>query len=276
MDIINFVQTGGFPVKCERLQEVQTAYSIFNELGHLAGNLTILSGCNVVGTSVSDGYVFIDGEVLKFKAGFISSDVIIIQNESDKEFENGEIKAVHYERYATFGTSETSWAWEDFTRLVSLRELKGRILPPGTNPQLYCGNVANIPAGWFLCDGEEGRPNLKGQFIVGLDPDDPDYDEIGKSGGLKKVTPIGTLNNATLNITIPRDGWGTNGGNLGTVASGRLVVGSGVNENAEALESLRSSGNNNTVSGTHSHIFTGTEHENRPIFYTLAYIIYIG
>lgn len=129
MDLINWVQTGGLPVKGERLQEMQTAYTVFNELGNLAGNLTILSGCVVTGTSVSDGYVFINGEVLKFKAGFVSESVIIIQNESAKEFENGEVKAMHYERYATFGTNpDASWPWESFQPCFPTKNIPAALL----------------------------------------------------------------------------------------------------------------------------------------------------
>jgi len=94
MNTTNFVQTGGFPVKAERLQEMQTAYSIFNQLGNLAGNLTILSGCVVTGVTVSSGYVVINSEVLPFQGGNLADDVIIIQTESSKEFKNGEVKAV--------------------------------------------------------------------------------------------------------------------------------------------------------------------------------------
>jgi hypothetical protein len=128
MNLTNWVQTGGLPVKGERLQEMQTAYSIFNELGYLAGNLTIISGCIITGTSVSDGYVFIDGEVFKFKGGFISENVIIIQNESAKEFENGEVKAMHYERFATFGTADTSWAWDNFKRCFPTQNIPAALL----------------------------------------------------------------------------------------------------------------------------------------------------
>lgn len=277
MDLINWVQTGGLPVKGERLQEMQTAYSIFNELGNLAGNLTILSGCNVVGTSVSDGYVFINGEVLKFKAGFISTAVIIIENPSSKEFENGEVKAMHFERYATFGTNPgASWPWVSFTRLVSLRELQGRILPAGTNPQLYCGSVSSIPAGWQLCDGSNGTPNLKGQFIVGYDPDDVDYDTIRKVGGAKKVTPSGSVASSAESITIPVTGWGTSGSPLGTVASGRMLVGSGINEISETLESIRAAGSSQSLNVSIASTFSGSQQENRPTYYTLAYIIYKG
>ncbi|CAM2904699.1 phage baseplate protein [Flavobacterium frigoris] len=192
MNLTNFVQTGGFPVKAERLQELQTAFSVFNELGFLAGNLTILSGCNLLGTSISDGYVFINGEVLKFKAGFISADVIVIQNESAKEFENGEVKAVHYERYATFGTNlDASWPWESFKRpdpitvlmaRISLLEKKTAIFTQGGVAFPWRKPANEIPAGFQECN------DLRGKTIVGYDENQPEFNAIGKSGGAKNKT----------------------------------------------------------------------------------------
>ena len=32
---------------------------------------------------------------------------------------------------------------------------------------LWSGEIANIPTGWFLCDGNNGTPNLVGKFIQG-------------------------------------------------------------------------------------------------------------
>jgi len=191
MDITNFVQTGGFPVKAERLQELQTAYSVFNELGNLAGNLTILSGCVVTGTSVSDGYVFINGEVLKFKSGFVGPDVIIIQNESSKEFENGEIKVVHYERFATFGTAETSWLWESFNRpdpiivlmsRMTVLEKKAAVFQAGGGMVLWNKPAADIPAGWAEV------VDWRGRMPVGFDDSQSEFNEIGKPGGAKNKT----------------------------------------------------------------------------------------
>ena len=37
---------------------------------------------------------------------------------------------------------------------------KGTILP-------YTGLLSDIPAGWHLCDGTDGTPNLIGQFLQG-------------------------------------------------------------------------------------------------------------
>lgn len=260
MNSSDFIQTGGYPLKAERLQELQTAYSIFNSLGALAGDLTIISGCAVSGSDVGDGFVYIDGELLEFRGGAFdeNSTVIIIEEAVNRAFKNGVVKQVHTIRYATFGTNpEASWAWADFYRCDTLKQLQSRILPPGTNPQLYFGSVADIPEGWYLCDGDDGRPNLKGMFIAGLDPDDPDYDEIGKTGGAKKVALTAANNGPhshsytqyTLDQTVSKNGSGIRGLNENNSQSGNFSTGS---------------------SGT------GTPHENRPPYYTLAYIIYIG
>jgi hypothetical protein len=191
MDLLNWVQTGGLPVKGERLQEMQTAYTIFNELGNLAGNLTILSGCVVTGTSVSDGAVFINGEVLKFKAGFIGPDVIIIQNESAKEFENGDVKAMHFERYATFGTAATSWLWDDFERpdpimvlmaRMATLEKKTAVFQAGGGMVLWNKPAIDIPTGWAEV------VDWRGRMPVGFDAAQTEFDTMGKQGGAKNKT----------------------------------------------------------------------------------------
>lgn len=278
MNKSKFVQTEGYPLTAERLQELQSSFQIFNAFASLAGNLTIITGCETIGNTVQKGTVIINGELLEFREAVISegSTVIIYEEDVSKPFKNGTVKDVYTIRYASIGTSETSWLWSSFVRIDTLKNIQSRILPPGTNPQLYCGSVTDIPSGWYLCDGENDTPDLKGKFIVAFDPDDPDYNVIGKPGGFKKTTPSGSISNSNISITIPRDGWGVSGGSLGSVASGRLVVGSGNNENAETLESLRSSANNVQVNSNHGHSFAGNEQDNRPVFYTLAYIIYKG
>jgi hypothetical protein len=125
MNKTNFVQTGGFPLNAERLEEIETAYSIFNAFGTLAGNLTIISGCVTSGSNVSDGYVYVNGELLAFKAGAVTptSSVIIIEQKVNRPFENTEVKTVHTIRYATFGTAATSWLWTDFVRPIETKAL---------------------------------------------------------------------------------------------------------------------------------------------------------
>ncbi len=47
---------------------------------------------------------------------------------------------------------------------------------------MWSGDPAALPVGWALCDGANGTPDLKGRFIVGYDPADPDYNATQKVG----------------------------------------------------------------------------------------------
>lgn len=47
---------------------------------------------------------------------------------------------------------------------------------------------ATLPAGWVLCDGTAGTPDLRGRFVVGYHPGDGDYNVIGKTGGSSSLT----------------------------------------------------------------------------------------
>jgi hypothetical protein len=42
--------------------------------------------------------------------------------------------------------------------------------------------------GWYLCDGRNGAPDLRGRVAVGTHPNLSDYTKIGTSGGNEKVT----------------------------------------------------------------------------------------
>ena len=53
---------------------------------------------------------------------------------------------------------------------------------------MWSGNINAIPTGWALCDGTRGTPNLKGRFVVGYDPSESDYNQIGNNGGEKEHT----------------------------------------------------------------------------------------
>lgn len=127
MNNINFQQVGGFPMETNTLLEVQKAYSIFNALGYMAGGRVIISGCVKTGNEISNGYLFIDGELIEFRGGTEQSKVIIKQEIQEVEFEDRQLKPVYYTRYATFGTGVTTIDWSDFKRLDSVVRLMERI-----------------------------------------------------------------------------------------------------------------------------------------------------
>lgn len=252
----NFNQLGGFPLETDTLDWMQNAYDIFNQLGYIAGNKSIISGCVVAGINTGDGYVFLNGELFKFVGGTTQATVRILETETSKEFENGDTNVVHTERYITFASGVGAINWSDFKRIDSLLNIQSRILPPGTNPQLYSGSVASLPEGWNFCDGGTYNgftvPNLKGRFIVGYDPADVDYNAIGKVGGEKKHT-----------LTIPE-----------MPAHSHNAPADGGSTNSNGANFRRESNNTGTL--TTGETGGGLPHENRPPYYTLAYIIYTG
>lgn len=137
---------------------------------------------------------------------------------------------------------------------------------------MWSGSIASIPSGWLLCDGTGGTPNLQDKFIVGAGST---Y-AVAATGGATSVTSGsgGNGTTSTSTVVVGRDGWTTTGGSLGSVTSGRLVVGSGNSEGTEILESLRAAGADLTT-GSHSHTVSAHTHSvaTLPPYYALAYII---
>ncbi|AMO19236.1 hypothetical protein [Flavobacterium columnare] len=119
----NFNQSGGFPLETEVLADMQESFAIFNSLGNIAGNFSIISGCEENNGVVTNGFVNINGEVIEFRGGNTTATVIIVENPIKKEFENGEEKEVLFIRYATFGIGNISYPWANFKRPKTTIEL---------------------------------------------------------------------------------------------------------------------------------------------------------
>ena len=131
---------------------------------------------------------------------------------------------------------------------------------------MWSGDPAQLPAGWVLCDGTNGTPDLKGRFVVGYDPNDADYSAPNKTGGEKMHTltvaemPSHAHSGQTAShrLSLRKTGWvgGTHG--------------------------LAAAADKGAANFDHRHNFTtapqggGAAHENRPPYYVLAYIMYAG
>ena len=146
------------------------------------------------------------------------------------------------------------------------------------------------PDGWAICDGSDATkldgtgdfttPDLRGRFIVGYDSGDPDYNNVTVSnvGGFKEVTLTSSeMPSHTHTGTALPDGEHdhdfkdklrksepSSGGGLSDCAS----------ENGNTT-----SDNTTDLDGEHTHTISindtggGDAHENRPPYYTLAFII---
>lgn len=161
----------------------------------------------------------------------------------------------------------------------------------------WSGAIANIPSGWQLCDGTNGTPDLRDRFIIGAGST---YSS-GNTGGANTIAltapqiPIHTHTaSATLNAdpnhshTSPGTGTNPNHGhptNVVAHSSGPIAEG---NPGGGRYGTVTTTG----AGGSHAHVITveavpnhthpvtvsitgggsGTEHENKPPFYALAYI----
>jgi hypothetical protein len=207
MNKLNFNQSVGFPLETEILDEMQKAWTVLNALGNIAGNLSIISGCEVTGTNVADGVVFINGEVLEFRGGIQQTKVIIIETPTSLEFEDFNSHDVIFTRYATFGTATTFYNWADFKRgfptteiqaaleekaevtdLASLvariteLEKKNAVFQAGGGMVLWNKPLNQIPTGW------QEVVDWRGRIPAGLDTTQTEFNLMGKTGGSKTHT----------------------------------------------------------------------------------------
>ncbi|MGV0755864.1 phage baseplate protein [Empedobacter brevis] len=299
MNKIDFQQTGGFPLETDTLDAMQTAYNIFNSLGNIIAPLAIISGCEQIGNQISNGIVYINGEVIEFRGGTPTQFVIIGEDVKNRLFyEETKEKPVYRTRYATFGESagNKNYRWSDFHRPFSLKEIGNRLVHPGFI-QDYYGDINKIPYGWVLCDGANGTPDLRGMFVVGYDNRDTEYNAIGKTGGTKEVAL--NVNQMPLH---KHNGFTAAVGDHQHFVAGGSYVDDGKNDGVDQYNTLHVRGDQQgnghryqlhgtnlsatlgktSTSGSHSHTFETNEtggnqaHENRPPFYVLAKIMYKG
>lgn len=195
-----FTQTGGWPLKAERLQEIEGSYLTMQSFGFIAGNLTIIEGCETDGSIVKNGRIFINGELYDFQEAAVAADskVIIIEEKTDRSFENGTVKTVHIKRFATFGNAETSWAWSDFKRPMQTKNLQTNFADIQQRLELMEKKLSIFQAGgavfaWFkpvaeIPDGFREVTNMRGRTVFGYDPAQPEFNTIGFPGGNKNKT----------------------------------------------------------------------------------------
>lgn len=194
-------------------------------------------------------------------------------------------------------TAPTAAVGTDSTQIATTAFVRD-IVPSGVIV-MWSGSVAAIPAGWLLCDGTSGTPDLRDRFVVG-------------AGSSYAVAATGGANTVTLDASqIPSHAHSFSGA---TSAAGSHSHSGSTSTNGAHTHGLNSSGYPDTFNGTpvaagrivtgnfggfnwtdgdhahslningvgdHSHSFSGTTagagggaaHENRPPYFALAYIM---
>jgi hypothetical protein len=280
MNKILLQQTGGFPLETDTLDYMQTAYAQLQAIAALGGDNYILSGCVATGGSTGNGVVVLAGEVLEFRGGITQASIVIREDRQSRPFENGQVKEVFITRYATFGTGAEAIAWNTISKLKNLSLFKN--LPTSASSAInlddeqtlatskaikllndkiesnlptgciliWSGSINSIPIGFALCDGSNGRPDLRDKFILGAGLN---Y-SVGAAGGEKEHRlTIDEMPKHRFSVTVPtRAALVTAPGSSGSALAWWNVTNATYNTDEKGGDQL---------------------HNNMPPYYTLAYII---
>ena len=202
------------------------------------------------------------GKIIINYTGSKTDKVILEVNDGDLEVNNGDVNVAD----------------------GKIKEYGKQLLPRGAII-MWSGNTP--PDGWALCDGGSypkedvsGNvtvPNLKGRFIVGYDPSNADYNAIGNLGGSKIMSHTHGVN--PPNRTTTGDGAHTHTGTTDNGGGAKSMTRTCCQRHnvAETNHTHTFTTNSN---GNHTHNldipnFTSaaaSNIENRPPYYTLAYI----
>lgn len=251
---------------------------------------------------------FPEGEVLFWEGGDISSGMYIKLEDVSVTAQGYEYSKAYTRRSLSPGIGTESYSWTGFKDIQSVIQLADKNteqdtaiaaiapLPLGV-VQMWAGNTVagSFPDDYKYCDGSQlatadypklyaiiGRlhtptnvpsgyfclPDLRSRFIVGYNPGDTDYDAIAKTGGNKTVTL--ELSQMPKHSHDVDDYYFIEDSVSGYGISGDEYVGPG------RMGSGRTDFNNNTLLyKTHASENVGGDqaHENRPPYYTLAYIM---
>lgn len=146
---------------------------------------------------------------------------------------------------------------------------------------MWSGSIASIPAGWYLCNGSNGTPDLRNRFIVGAGST---YNPAttGGSADAIVVSHTHTYSGNTGSAGSHRHGLNANtGGTIKILGTQTSKVGGIDNANSEVWQYSYNGYNIMEEAGSHQHSFSGTTsangssgtNANLPPYYALAYIM---
>lgn len=291
MDKIKFLGMGSFPGSANTLDNLQNQIHLVALLAKLGGSDYILSGCEPDGDNkVKAGTLVISGEILPFTGGTIKEYISIQETKQSLSAFGNEYPEAYTFRVAEFATAGVQ-KWNNLKQILTNTELQIRIESikgdaPGT-VKMWAGAPAKVPQEYMLCDGRDllindypelyanigiqyggneesfKLPDLRGKFIVGFDSADKDYKEIGLKGGYKEITLTEKQLPPHKHI-VP---WGEN---LNTAWTPEWGYPGNYFNNSRGYKA--DTDNDNTWPYS-SPAGGGEAHENRPPYFTLAYII---
>ena len=299
MNSLNLTNTGQVAFTQDVLKFMQDAYTAaITALGTAVGDNVILSGCNPDSNgNISAGIVAINGEVLPFAGGLLLANFDVAQVTANEQYYDGAQKPFYNTRTAVMSAG-SGIPYAQFVRLKSLKQfanlptqagsdysqpddntlatitglfnlaksVSGAALPSGLIV-MWSGALSNIPAGWTLCNGANGTPNLQDKFIVGAG----NTYAVGATGG----EAAHVLSKAEL----PAVGVGFRDWYYAEKTSKLQSEGASIMEAYDYNGNVGSDGTDHDNTSvlykdkTTEEMGSGQAHENRPPYFALCYIM---
>jgi len=166
------------------------------------------------------------------------------------------------------GASSAAGALANLGLSVTSAQINAGLIPTGA-VIMWSGAIAAIPAGWRICDGTNGTPDLRDRFVVGAGST---Y-AVGATGGANTVT----LTEAQMPSHNHGGASGAGGAHSHTLIDDAVIGDGNFAPGGLAPYPSGTTVKTTSTAPTHTHTISsaggGQSHENRPPYYALAYIM---
>jgi microcystin-dependent protein len=215
----------------------------------IAGDKTIITGVIVDSGNATAGVVTYNGKLYTFLPGALQATVTTKRVATDRPNAVGIPAAAYYEDIIEFGDDGLeTFDFADLKRYYNNQPETKEIKIIGRN----ITNEELAGSGWFLANGANGTDNLVDRFFVGAGNE---Y-VVGNTGGLKQVT--------LTEAQMPSHRHGMENGADSDVGTGWIAAdGDQIGSGDLSLAYTKSIGG-------------GQAHENRPPYYAVVAIQFIG
>lgn len=151
-----------------------------------------------------------------------------------------------------------------YKKTLAIQNTSGNaITPPIGLIAMWLGALADIPAGWYVCDGNNGTPNLQDKFIKIAN----DTSEIGNTGGSN------THSHSSISHTHTATGTHTHTGSTGGPSSTANKSGQEANGWTNSTHTHALTVGTSTATYQNTNIDCDTV-DNQPAYRTAAYIMF--
>lgn len=172
MDNISFAHPNGFPLEADAtLGFMQNNYVTSGRgLAAAFGNMTIISGLDPNGSSVTDGWIYMGGDLVFFQGGAPDTSFYIETTVVQKANENGVMYDRYYTKKAKFGTHSTltNYSFSGLKRLHNQSIFQTSFIAALSleSEVILAGCVVSYDSGTGLFDITEGLCLLNGKLIT--------------------------------------------------------------------------------------------------------------